>query len=83
VRVAGVEPLPFGAHSGARLRVGGGVQVTVSLTGDSLWQDLATDFEVGQPLAKVELICELRARAGEVWFDLSTMRVLRIKSYEN
>jgi hypothetical protein len=83
VRVAGVKPLPFGAHSGARLRVGGGVQETVSLAGDSSWQDLAADFEVGQPLAKVELFCELRARAGEVWFDLTTMRVLRIKSYEN
>jgi hypothetical protein len=29
-------------------------------------------------MAKVELICELRARAGEVWFDESALRVLRI-----
>jgi hypothetical protein len=78
VRVAGVEPLPFGTHPGARLRVGGSVPETASLTGDSSWQDLAADFEVGQPMAKVELICELRARAGEVWFDESALRVLRI-----
>ena len=78
VRVAGVEPLPFGTHPGARLRVGGSVPETASLTGDSSWQDLAADFGVGQPMAKVELICELRARAGEVWFDESALRVLRI-----
>ena len=84
VRVAGVEPLPFGTRSGARLRVGGGAREAASLTGDSAWQNLAVDFEAGQPLAKVELICELRARAGEVWFELPALRVLRIdQHYEN
>jgi hypothetical protein len=84
VRVAGVEPLTFGTHSGARLRVGGSARETASLTGDSAWQNLTADFEVGQPMVKVELICELRARAGEVWFDLPALRVLRIdQHYEN
>jgi len=78
VRVVGVEPLPFGAHQGARLRVGGKAGETVSLTGNSDWRDLGADFEVGQPMEKVELICELRARAGEVWFNQPAMRVLRI-----
>ena len=84
VRVAGVEPLPNGTHSGARLRVDGGVRETAALTGDSSWQDLSSDFEVGQTMGKVELICELRARAGEAWFDLPALRVLQIdKNYEN
>jgi hypothetical protein len=84
VRVEGVEPLLLGAHSGARLRVDGIAEKTASLTGDSSWQELSFDFRVGQPLAKVELICELRARAGEAWFDLPALRVLRIeKKYEN
>ena len=84
VRVAGVKPLPSGANSGARLRIGGSLRAPASLTGDSAWQGLAADFDVGPPLAKVELICELRARAGEVWYDLTAMRVLRIdKNYEN
>lgn len=78
VRVAGVEPLTFGGHSGARLRVSGSVQGTASLAGDSSWQALAADFEVSQPQAKVELICELRARAGEAWFDAPALRVLRM-----
>lgn len=84
VRVAGVQPLPGGANPGACLRIGGSRRETVSLAGDSAWQDLAADFEVGPPLARVELICELRARAGEVWYDLTAMRVLRIdKNHEN
>ncbi len=84
VRVAGVEPLPFAAHPGARLRVGGNPRETASLTGDSSWRELAADFEVEQPMAKVELICELRARAGDAWFDLPALRVLRIdNAHEN
>ena len=78
VRVAGVETLPIGGHSGARLRVAGSVRETASLGGDSGWRELAVDFEVGQPLSKVQLICELRARAGEVWFDVPAMHLIRM-----
>jgi hypothetical protein len=78
VRIAGVEPLPFGEHQGAGLRIGGRVRETVSFAGDASWQTLATGFEIVQPTQEVELICELRARAGEAWFDLNSLRVLRI-----
>jgi hypothetical protein len=46
-----------------------------SLTGDSAWQMMAADFQVEQPTEEVEFICELRARAGEVWFDLNSLQV--------
>jgi len=82
VRVANVKPLPFGVHQGARLRIGGSVQQTIALTGDSAWQELSTGFEVAPPFAKVELVCELRAAAGEAWFDLSALQILRT-DYEN
>jgi hypothetical protein len=77
VRLAGVEPLPLGEHSGVELRVGGRAGAHAMLTGDSGWRDLSADFEVRPPMEKVELICELRARAGEVWFDLAALRVLQ------
>jgi hypothetical protein len=77
-RIAGVEPLRFGAHHGAGLRIGGSVRETASFTGNASWQTLAAGFEVAQPMQEVELICELRARAGEAWFDLGSLRVLRI-----
>jgi hypothetical protein len=77
VRVANVKPLPFGIHQGASLRIGGSVQQTLALVGDSAWRELSTDFEVAPPMAKVELICELRAEVGEAWFDLSALQILR------
>ena len=77
VRVADIQPLPSGQPSGARLRIGGQAGPTAALTGEAGWQNLSVDFEVGQPLTKVELICELRARAGEVWFDRAALRVSR------
>jgi hypothetical protein len=84
VRVVGVVPLLSAPHSGARLRVGGTVPEKVSLAGDSNWQKLCCDFNVEQPLAKVELICELHSSAGEVWFSVPALCILRInKSYEN
>jgi len=78
VRVAGVAPLPFGMHQGASLRVGGTVGGAHALTGSSDWRELSSDFEVVQPMEKVELICELRAEAGEAWFDVSALQILRI-----
>jgi hypothetical protein len=78
VRIAGVDPLPFGEHQGAGLRIGGRVRENASFTGNSSWQTLAAGFEIAEPAQEVELICELRARAGEAWFDLNSLRVLRI-----
>jgi len=77
VRVAGVAPLPFGAHQGASLRVGGTVGEAHSLMGSSDWRELSSDFEVGQPMERVELICELRAESGEAWFDVAALQILR------
>ena len=68
----------------AYLRVSGRTQPPAAFTGDSTWKDLTTDFVVEQPEAEIELGCELRARAGEVWFDMPALRVLRNdKNYEN
>jgi hypothetical protein len=74
-RVFGVKPLPYGIHHGAGLRVRGAQRSGASLTGDTAWQPLAAEFEVLAPLQEVEFICELRAQAGEAWFDPATLRV--------
>ena len=78
VRIAGVERLPFGEHQGAGLRIGGQVRETGSLIGDAPWQMRAAAFEIAPPAQAVELICELRARAGEAWFDLNSLCVRQI-----
>ncbi len=78
-RVAGVQPLPYGLHQGAGLRVGGNPRRMDSLTGDSSWQLLVAEFQVEQPTEEIDLICELRARAGEAWFALDSLKVVPIK----
>jgi spore coat protein H len=78
-RVAGVQPLPYGLHQGAGLRVGGNARRMDSLTGDSSWQLLAAEFQVEQSTEEIEFICELRARAGEAWFDLDSLKVVPLK----
>lgn len=68
-RVAGFQPLPFGRHQGAALRVGGMLRQTEAETSGQEWKTLRVDFEITQAREETELICELRARAGEAWFD--------------
>jgi hypothetical protein len=76
-RVAGVKPLPSGIHQGAGLRIGGSNRQAANLVGDSSWQRLVAQFQVEDTAAEIELICELRASAGEAWFDLDSLRIVQ------
>jgi len=78
-RVAGVQPLPYGMHQGAGLRVGGSPRRLDSLTGNTPWQLLEAEFQVEQATEEIEFICELRARAGEAWFELDSLMVVPLK----
>jgi len=77
-KVAGVKPLPSGRHQGAGLRIGGGLRQSPNLVGDSSWQPLAAQFQVEKATREIELICELRAAAGEAWFDLRSLRIVQL-----
>lgn len=69
----GVVALPFGNNHGAGLRVvGGSPSAPYELLGDQPGTPLERAFEV-EVDRDVELICELRARAGEAWFVLDTL----------
>lgn len=75
---AGVRPLKFGKNSGAGLRVAGVVVgKPQALTGDSAWTRQAVEFDAGPDGA--ELICELRASAGEAWFEAESLRLTRLR----
>jgi spore coat protein H len=75
VKVAGVQPLSYGAHQGAGLRLSGSARQSANLTGDSGWRELQAEFDINNEVAEVELICELRASRGEAWFDLASLCV--------
>lgn len=79
-RTAGVKPLPFGKNHGASLGVTGRkVSGTRMLTGDTDWTKLQTEFEVLEHETEIELICPLRASAGNAWFDLDSLRLVRLE----
>lgn len=61
-------------RAGVGLRVSGH-RTLPKASGDSDWTTLVFDFEVAEEKADVELVCELRANAGEAWFDPGSLRV--------
>lgn len=72
----GIEPLPFGRSHGAGLRAVGASAPDVphSLVGDHAAAALKCPFTLAAD-GRVELVCELRARAGEVWFPVHALRL--------
>jgi hypothetical protein len=79
VKVAGVKPLPFGTHQGAGLRVAGSVRESGNVVGDSDWRTLSADFDVTEETREVELVCELRASAGDAWFGVDSLRLIQVQ----
>jgi spore coat protein H len=67
-----------GEGTGAELRISRG-SVPEGLTGTSPWRDYIYPFLVQDNGAAVEFVCELSATKGEVWFDASSLRVVRVR----
>ena len=77
-KAQGIAPQESDIGSGAGLRISGGKR-TNKLVGDKDWTELKYDFEVPGTEAEIELVCELRATKGQVWFDASSLRLARAK----
>jgi hypothetical protein len=78
-QTAGVKPMAFGKNKGAGLRVSVAKQSTPhQLVGDSAWTKSSIEFVLTAPETEVELLCELRASAGEAWFDFESLRLMRL-----
>jgi hypothetical protein len=81
VRTTAVKPLPFGKHHGASLDVVGAKTTRPRfLAGETAWTKLEVEFELRGRESELDLICALRASAGEAWFDAASLRLVRIKS---
>ena len=49
------------------------------LAGDAPWTKLAFEFDVAAPGDEVDLVCELRAVKGQVWFDTESLQLVKVK----
>ncbi len=80
-RTVGVIPIRNETKGeGAGLRISGTQRPRRNkLVGDSPWQKLSYGFAVTEVSEEVVLVCELRASQGEVWFDLESLRLVRMK----
>jgi len=75
----------FGGNARTRgVGSAGGVSLRIPATrdfslqaSDDEWSEFSCVFMVTQPLAEVELICELRADRGEAWFDRESLQLVR------
>jgi spore coat protein CotH len=91
IKTQGVVVDPGDRRGGAGLRMSRQYLIQ-KVVGDTSWTDYTLDFEVGNampqmqmgfrgPMADenpdVELLCELRAAKGEVWFDADSLRLLQ------
>lgn len=63
---------------GAGVRLGGGVRQN-HVVGTTDWETVSHEFEIGQDLQEVELVAELRSTAGSARFDLSSLRIYKLK----
>ena len=78
-RSSGIVPL-----AGDKKGPGAGLRIsqqsrTNSLISDKTWTRVAFEFEAASPDDEVDLVCELRAQKGEVWFDADSLQLVRIK----
>jgi hypothetical protein len=77
LKTKGVEFNPADQRDGAGLRISR-YRNGQKNDGDHDWFQSTFDFEVQQDGAEKELICELRANQGEVWFDLKSLTLKRL-----
>ena len=62
--------------AGAGIRISGEKR-TNQILGTTGWTPLVYEINVEGAAREVELVCELRANKGEVWFDLDSLRIAR------
>ena len=77
IRTKDVKPSSGEPDAGAGLRITGN-KVATELSGTQDWQKFSYLFQVQEGNGQVGLVCELRASSGEAWFDVSSLRLVRL-----
>ncbi len=76
LKTQGVVLNPDDPRAGAGLRISRH-RVGQKNSGDRDWAPITFDFEVTEDQSTVELVCELRATQGDVWFDARSLKLRR------
>jgi len=76
-RVTEVAAVAESSGTGAGLRISGG-QRTNKLEGTTDWTNLEHEFVVSNATQELELVAELRATKGKVWFDAGSIQIAKV-----
>jgi len=63
-------------RAGAGLRISG-YRTGQKNSGDRDWTPISFQFHVSEEQSEIELVCELFAKEGEIWYDLSSLKLVR------
>ena len=70
------------AGTGAGIRISGGQRMN-KLEGTTDWTKLEHEFVVRNATQEVELVAELRATEGTVWFDVGSLQMTKERSAQH
>lgn len=78
MKTRALDAAPGENGDGAGVRISGGSRKGQrALSGTAIWQPMTFEFE--SPGADVELVLEMRAKAGELWIDRKSLRVTKLR----
>ncbi len=78
VKTRGVVLRPEDPRDGAGLRISR-FRKGQRNEGDRGWTPVTFDFQVTDGPKEIELVCELRANEGEIWYDEKSLRLRRLE----
>ena len=78
VKAQGLTPLDS-PNTGVSLRISG-MHPPFQIVRDTNWRLVEFDFDVLPPADDVDLVCQLSTVLGEVWFDLSSLQLVRLRA---
>ena len=81
-RVLDVIAVTEAAGTGAGIRISGGQRMN-KLEGTTKWTKLEHEFVVRNATQEVELVAELRATEGTVWFDVGSLQMTKERSAQH
>jgi hypothetical protein len=76
-RVTDVAAVAESSGTGAGVRISGGQRAN-KLEGTTDWTQIEHEFAVNGNMQDVELVAELRATKGKVWFDLGSLQIAKV-----